>query len=98
MRRLNGELGTTFVIVSHDLAVARQTDRIIELDSGRVVRDHLVGDPFDEDWKDLYASGLGQALLEGDRPDLTVAGVPLCQNGRLTEEGSLLREMLTRAG
>jgi len=96
MHRLNRELGTTFIIVTHDPAVARHTDRIIELDSGRVVRKHTVGDPFDEDWKDLRASALGQALLNGSQPDLTVNGVPLCQGGQLTEAGRLLREMLTQ--
>jgi ABC-type lipoprotein export system ATPase subunit len=96
MYRLNHELGTTFIIVTHDPAVARHTERIIELDSGRVVREHAVGDPFDEDWKDLRASALGQALLNGSQPDLTVNGVPLCQGGRLTETGRLLQEMLSQ--
>ena len=96
MHRLNHDLGTTFIIVTHDAAIARQTDRIIELDSGRIVREHLVGDPFDEDWKELRASALGQALLEDKSPDLTVSGVPLSTNGRLTEAGRFLKEMLQK--
>jgi ABC-type lipoprotein export system ATPase subunit len=98
IHRLNHELGTTFIIVTHDPAVARQTDRIVELDSGRIVREHAVGDPFDEDWKDLRASALGQALLAETRPDLTVNGVPLCQDGQLTEAGRLLWELLIQNG
>jgi ABC-type glutathione transport system ATPase component len=37
MRRRNGERGLTFVIVTHDLAIGRQTDRIIHMLDGRVV-------------------------------------------------------------
>jgi ABC-type lipoprotein export system ATPase subunit len=98
MHRLNHELGTTFIVVTHDPAVARQTDRIVELDSGRIVRQHAVGDPFDEDWKGLRASALGQALLAGSQSDLAVAGVPLYQDGQLTDAGRLLRKMLIQNG
>jgi ABC-type lipoprotein export system ATPase subunit len=94
MHRLNRELGTSFVIVTHDPAIGRQTNRIIELDSGRIVRDHVVGDPFDEDWKTLRNSPLGQALLNGKQQDLSVAGQPLYKDGKLTEMGRLLQEML----
>jgi len=97
MHRLNRELGTTFIVVTHDPAMARQTDRVVELDSGRIVREHVVGDPFDEDWKDLCASALGQALLAEGESDLTVGGLQLRQNGRLTQAGRFLRGMLVQA-
>lgn len=98
IHRLNKELGTTFIIVTHDPAVARQTNRVIALDSGRVVEEHRVGSPYDEDWKSLRTSALGKALLDGKQSDLRVAGVNLYENGELTETGRLLRQMLSKEG
>ncbi|HEX2034532.1 MAG TPA: FAD-dependent oxidoreductase [Chloroflexota bacterium] len=39
MRRLNRERGQTFVVVTHDPAVAEQTDRVVRLLDGRVEHD-----------------------------------------------------------
>ena len=66
MRRLNQETNTTIIVVSHDPAVARQTDRVLVLQDGRIVDDHRVGHPFEEDLKEFRETGLGQALLRGD--------------------------------
>ena len=39
MRRMHAELGTSFLIVTHDPRLAERCDRVIELVDGRVVRD-----------------------------------------------------------
>jgi len=38
-RTINAEFGTTFLIVTHDRAVAQQTDRILEVRDGELVQD-----------------------------------------------------------
>ena len=37
-REINGELGTAFMIVTHDRSVAQQTDRILEIRTARCCR------------------------------------------------------------
>jgi lipoprotein-releasing system ATP-binding protein len=41
MRRFNRELGTTFLVVTHDLRIAERCSRIIELIDGRVMSDEV---------------------------------------------------------
>jgi lipoprotein-releasing system ATP-binding protein len=38
-REINQRYGTTFIVVTHDRAVAAKTDRIIEIRDGRIVQD-----------------------------------------------------------
>jgi lipoprotein-releasing system ATP-binding protein len=38
-RSINKEFGTTFIIVTHDRRIAEQTDRIIEIQDGKIVMD-----------------------------------------------------------
>jgi putative ABC transport system ATP-binding protein len=45
MRRLNVERGLTFLIVTHDIAVGKATDRIIRMLDGRVVEEHRLEVP-----------------------------------------------------
>jgi putative ABC transport system ATP-binding protein len=45
MRRLNLERGLTFLIVTHDIAVGRATDRIVRMLDGRIVEEHRLEVP-----------------------------------------------------
>jgi predicted ABC-type transport system involved in lysophospholipase L1 biosynthesis ATPase subunit len=42
MRRLNVERGLTFLIVTHDIAVGRKTDRIVRMLDGQVVEEQVL--------------------------------------------------------
>jgi ABC-type lipoprotein export system ATPase subunit len=87
MHRLNHELGTTFVVVTHDSAVARQTDRILIMRDGRMVHEHTVGTPLEEDLAALRRSGLGRAVLAGDEAALALLN---------PDEQAALRQVLER--
>jgi len=93
MHDMNHRLGTTFVVVTHDPAVARRTDRVLIMGDGRIVREDILTDPYTEDLKILKASPLGRAILEGSE-ELALDGVTLLKNGELTAAGRLLRELL----
>jgi ABC-type lipoprotein export system ATPase subunit len=93
MHEMNRRLGTTFIIVTHDPAVARRTERVLIMGDGRIVREDIVGDPYTEDLRMLKNTPLGRALLEG-RDDLVLDGVTLSKDGAPTEVGRLLRELL----
>ena len=44
-RKVNREWGTAFLIVTHDPVIARQTDRVLEISDGRLLRDAGPDDP-----------------------------------------------------
>ena len=60
---LNRTQGTTIVLVTHDRRVAQATQRIVRMSDGRIVSDHLLLDPLEEDLRTLADSRLGQAIL-----------------------------------
>lgn len=66
IRDLNQEQGITFVVVTHDPAVARQTNRVIVMADGKIAREDLIGSPIEEDLKMWRHSGLGRRIVEGD--------------------------------
>ena len=66
IRNLNQEQGITFVVVTHDPAVARQTNRVIVMADGKIDREDLIGSPIEEDLKMWRHSGLGRRIVEGD--------------------------------
>ena len=44
MRRLNVERGVSFLIVTHDISVGRNTDRLVRMVDGEIVEEQLLGE------------------------------------------------------
>ncbi|MEJ2353424.1 MAG: ABC transporter ATP-binding protein [Anaerolineales bacterium] len=63
LRDLNESQGTTFIVVTHDPAVARQTNRVLVMADGKIVREDLIGSPIEEDLKMWRHSGLGRRIV-----------------------------------
>ena len=68
LRQLNRDHGTTFIVVTHNPAVARAADRIVTVRDGRVKRDELIGNVYLEDLREFKESALGHAILDGNVP------------------------------
>jgi ABC-type lipoprotein export system ATPase subunit len=85
MHQLNHELGTTIIVVTHDPAVARRTDRVLMMRDGDIVHEHTVGTPFEEDLAAFRRSGLGKAVLNGEEAALAQFG---------SDERAALRRLL----
>jgi ABC-type lipoprotein export system ATPase subunit len=79
LRELNRSQGTTFVVVTHDVSVARQTNRVLIMADGKIVREDLVGSPIEEDLKIWRHSGLGRRIVDGD-PDGALQGLNLSKH------------------
>jgi len=62
---LHSQHGMTIFVVTHDMSIARRTHRVLVMKDGRIVREDIVGEPFEEDLKAFKQSGLGKALLSG---------------------------------
>jgi len=90
LRELNRSQGTTFLLVTHDPAVARQTRRVVVMADGKIVREDLIGSPIEEDLKIWRHSGLGQRIVNGEATGLEGFEISL-------EERDVLRQFLTFA-
>ena len=87
LAELNQQQGTTIAVVTHDRLVAQSTQRILRMKDGRVVDDHRIDDPLEEDLLALARSKLGQAIMVDDDPPLQ----------KITREEELvLRRILAR--
>jgi ABC-type lipoprotein export system ATPase subunit len=88
---LLGELkrseGTTIAVVTHDRRVAQSTQRILRMQDGRIVEDHRVNDPLEEDLRALAFSKLGETIL--DPTDAPMQEVT-------PEEEAILRKLIER--
>ena len=67
LQDLNQSQGTTFIVVTHDQSVARQTNRVLVMEDGRIVREDLIGSPMEEDLKMWRYSGLGRRIVRDDK-------------------------------
>ena len=65
----------TFIIVTHDLSVARATSRILSMEDGKVVSDDVVGSPLEEDLKVWAHSELGQRIVSTAPVELDSVGI-----------------------
>lgn len=90
IRRLNREKGTTLLLVTHDPAVARQTDRVIVMQDGKIAREDIIGLPIEEDLKMWRHSRLGHRILENDEEVLKTLPISKAQFKALQE---LLRKI-----
>ncbi len=64
---LNRSQGTSIVVVTHDRRVAQATQRILRMQDGKIVSDHRITDPLEEDLRMFAQSQFGQTLLENSR-------------------------------
>jgi putative ABC transport system ATP-binding protein len=81
LKELNCAQGVTFIIVTHDPAVARQTRRVLVMADGKIVREDRIGSPLEEDLKMWRHSGLGQQIYAGDHAELQALGISTHQIG-----------------
>ena len=70
LREINQSQGTTFLVVTHDTAVARQTNRVVIMQDGKIVREDIVGDPLEEDLKMWRHSELGELIMAKNKNGL----------------------------
>jgi ABC-type lipoprotein export system ATPase subunit len=70
MRELNASHGTTFLVVTHDPAVARQTRRVVVMADGKIAREDIIGSPLEEDLKMWRHSGLGRRIMASQQDEL----------------------------
>ncbi|GIK73627.1 MAG: macrolide export ATP-binding/permease protein MacB [Chloroflexota bacterium] len=84
---LNRSQGTTIAVVTHDRRVAQATQRILRMQDGRIVEDHHVRDPLEEDLRALAFSKLGETIL--DTEDAPLQAIT-------PEEEAILRKLIVR--
>ncbi len=68
LRDLNRDEGTTFIVVTHNPAVARAADRIVTVRDGRILRDEQIENVYLEDLREFKQSALGHAIVDGNVP------------------------------
>lgn len=64
LAELNESQQTSIVVVTHDRRVAQATQRVLRMQDGKIVSDHRITDPLEEDLRMFAQSQFGQKLLE----------------------------------
>lgn len=82
---LNQSQGTTFLVVTHDPAVARQTSRVLVMADGKIVREDVIGSPQEEDLKMWRYSGLGRRIVAGEMETMGKLGISTVQQDAIRE-------------
>ena len=82
---INQSQGTTFIVVTHDPSVARQTKRVLIMADGKIVREDIIGSPLEEDLKMWRHSGLGQMLLEKSDQEIVAVTISASQREALCD-------------
>ncbi|MBW7881405.1 MAG: ABC transporter ATP-binding protein [Caldilineaceae bacterium] len=85
--KLNQVEGTTIAVVTHDPHVAQITQRVLRMQDGRIVEDHRVNNPLEEDLRMLAFSKLGEVILDPDDEPLAEIS---------PEEEVILRKLIQR--
>ena len=67
LAELNRSQQTSIVVVTHDRRVAQATKRILRMQDGKIVSDHRITDPLEEDLRMFAQSQFGQTILERDQ-------------------------------
>jgi ABC-type lipoprotein export system ATPase subunit len=75
LKELNQSQGVTFLIVTHDSSVARQTQRVVVMADGKIIREDRIGSPLEEDLKMWRHSDLGQKIVSGNPVELRSLGI-----------------------
>jgi ABC-type lipoprotein export system ATPase subunit len=68
LRELNREQGTTFIVVTHNPAVARAADRVVTVRDGKILRDERIDSVYLSDLREFKETALGHAILDGTVP------------------------------
>ena len=89
LHELNRSQGSTFIVVTHDLSVARQTRRVLVMADGKIIREDIIGSPLEEDLKVWQHSGLGQRIISGDGKELEEMDI-------LPEQAEAVRALLVK--
>jgi ABC-type lipoprotein export system ATPase subunit len=74
LQELNTSQGVTFIVVTHDLNVARQTNRVVVMGDGKIIREDKIGTPIEEDLRIWRHSGLGRRIISGESSELESLG------------------------